>query len=386
MSTIRIQRKVASPEASLDPTSSYSTTGGTAGDAVPQPLLEGDIINGRYQVVKKFGSGRFSTVWSAVNISRGTDKGQPCALKILKIPTDVDVQKKEIDILHKIQSQNPTGRGYENIGHLMDSFDWEGHRVLVQPSLAVSILEINRSFEEKESLPMPLCRKVVRDVLNALSYLHEECGIVHADVKPGNIMLDLSDDSRVKEDGDSLVLPLDSLLEGTYNLIDFGAAHPMPPRGSHTIQPPALRAPEVLLGAEWDTKADVWSVGCILFELVRRRWLFNPFFQIENSGLNEEITHLCQIVGLFGEVPKSLVQRGRKSERFFDRDGQFRHRDIVHDHRLEDVLQAGHAVARETIPLLAAFLRSALQIDPEKRWSASQLLGHEWLREDSRSQ
>lgn len=112
------------------------------------------------------------------------------------------------------------------------------------------------------------------------------------------------------------------------------------------IQPESLRAPEVIIGAEWDTKADIWNLGCLvgathlrrqlfwqglsdlrtkkIYEFSRGTKLFDPHWDNAQSGMGPEQTHLAQISGLCGEFPAALLSEGTRSRRYFDEQGSFR--------------------------------------------------------------
>jgi serine/threonine-protein kinase SRPK3 len=73
-------------------------------------------------------------------------------------------------------------------------------------------------------------------------------------------------------------------------------------RFAEKIQPESLRSPEVIIGAEWDTKADIWNFGCLvsfyfilklylmnsvqIYEFARGSKLFDPHWDNEKSGMN----------------------------------------------------------------------------------------------------
>lgn len=178
------------------------------------------------------------------------------------------------------------------------------------------------------------------------------------------------------------------------------------------IQPEALRSPEVIIGAEWDTKADIWNFGCLvseqlpfatasnlshqMYEFARGAKLFDPGWNVDQSGMSRSQTHLAQVVGLLGEFPQSLIQSGKYAKRYFSDEGS--HYSSSHCNEgqpyptghllqgagqygitLEDLLaRAGHP--QEEIAPLAHFLSCALTVDPRKRWAATQLLQHPWLK------
>lgn len=57
--------------------------------------------------------------------------------------------------------------------------------------LGVNLLEIIKRYEYK-GIPLPICRKMARQVLLGLHYLHKYCGIIHTDLKPENVMICLN--------------------------------------------------------------------------------------------------------------------------------------------------------------------------------------------------
>jgi len=104
---------------------------------------------------------------------------------------------------------------------------------------------------------------------------------------------------------------------------------------------PALRAPEVILGAPSDSSTDLWSLGCIvrfafpshpllpitlntqLYEILTGERLFDPSFQTEELGLSIEESHLIQMIELFGGFPLDLLRVGEYSSRWFTEFGTY---------------------------------------------------------------
>lgn len=108
-------------------------------------------------------------------------------------------------------------------------------------------------------------------------------------------------------------------------------------RFAKLIQPEKLRAPEVLIGAQWNTKADIWNLGCLvcffappnkcckcllliskIYEFVRGAALFDPYWNNATSGMDPKQTHIAQIVGLRGNFPRTLLDQGTLSAQYFD--------------------------------------------------------------------
>ncbi|KAG6023834.1 hypothetical protein E4U19_004104, partial [Claviceps sp. Clav32 group G5] len=86
---------------------------------------------------------------------------------------------------------------------------------------------------------------------------------------------------------------------------------------SDVIQPLALGAPEVTLGAPWDTGVDIWSLGCLVIEFV---YGYAPFREdpSEEDTWTAEDDHLAKIVEIIGPIPSSLLKQGRRTAEFFD--------------------------------------------------------------------
>ena len=95
--------------------------------------------------------------------------------------------------------------------------------------------------------------RITRALAVAVESVHA-CGITHGDLKPANVMVDF---------------------EGRIKLIDFGLCTFAERSTFACIATPQYRAPEVFMGGEYDRTLDVWSVGCIVYELITDRMLFD---------------------------------------------------------------------------------------------------------------
>ena len=128
----------------------------------------------------------------------------------------------------------------------------------------------------------------------SLNYMHSQ-GITHRDLKPENILLRSSAYQRVPVSSGSKFtkrVPVDS----TIRLIDFGSATFENQHHSTVVSTRHYRAPEVILGMGWSYPCDIWSVGCIAFEL----YLGFTLFQTHD---NRE--HLAMMEKILGPIPQS---------------------------------------------------------------------------------
>jgi serine/threonine-protein kinase SRPK3 len=79
---------------------------------------------------------------------------------------------------------------------------------------------------------------------------------------------------------------------------------------------------QVILGASYDTSADMWSLACMIFELVTGDFMFEPRAGREYT---RDEDHLAQMIELLGKIPRSNATTGKQAREYFNRDGHLRH-------------------------------------------------------------
>jgi serine/threonine-protein kinase SRPK3 len=170
---------------------------------------------------------------------------------------------------------------------------------------------------------------------------------------------------------------LEALDRITVKIADLGNATWVNHHFTDDIQTRQYRCPEVLLGARWGPSADIWSVACVLFELLAGGdYLFDPQ---AGSRYSKDEDHIAQIIELVGDFPQSLAFSGKYSSRFFNRKGELRHINKLRFWPLEDVLHDKYEITREVAQTIASFLSPMLRLNPEKRAGAGELVHHRWL-------
>ncbi|KAJ7484747.1 kinase-like protein [Mycena latifolia] len=360
MSNILVTRAAASLPPNLD-------------QAEFHPVAKGELFSSRYEALRTLGRGVYSTVWLVRDIR--TEKEAAMKVMVSSL-TDNNRGPDELGIMTILRDGNPQSLGKNNVCQLLDSFIHDGpngrHICLVLEPLGMSVLDVYRSFGG--SLPLILVQRVAKHVLRGLQYVHE-CGVVHTDIKGDNILMT---GVGFAEGQSTVNLDITDLFSVTYKLTDFGSANKMSRRWAAAIQPVALRSPEVLIDAPWDTKADVWNFGCLVYEFARGAVLFDPSWQNEQTGMDRTQTHLSQMASLLGDFPKSFLARGSKTKDYFDETGHLL-RPGAYGITLSDLLSRGGHPPDE-LPPAVDFLSRALTIDPEDRWSAAQLLEHPWMQ------
>ncbi|EAU85172.2 CMGC/SRPK protein kinase [Coprinopsis cinerea okayama7 len=255
----------------------------------------------RYEVVRKLGWGLYATTWLIKD--RRDDAYH--ALKILNHygtlleAGEVDDPRRprffEREILARV-SASDVAPGAKYCMKLLESFHIERetgkHLCLVMELGGMSVEDMRPLIGTNYSMPTAFVKTIVKQMCKALDYLHEECRVVHTDLKPSNILVTFSPkdtqeliDMTLKHRpverypprrvlGETIramrsqPLPLPGFdqrnpLTWVFKLTDFGSAQWIGKRSATVVQPIRLRAPEVVLGHEWNEKIDIWSLGCL---------------------------------------------------------------------------------------------------------------------------
>ena len=161
-------------------------------------------------------------------------------------------------------------------------------------------------------------------------------------------------------------------------VVDLGNACWTHRHFSEDIQTRQYRAPEVLLGHKYDTSADMWSLGCIMFELLTGDLLFDPR---EGSDYDRDEDHLAMFQELLGKMPKKIACNGKYSKNFFNRKGELKHIKALKYWPVEDVLAEKYHFSSKDAEEIANFMIPLLEYDTKERATALDCLRHKWLQD-----
>mmetsp|Transcript_11244 Transcript_11244/g.24829 ORF Transcript_11244/g.24829 Transcript_11244/m.24829 type:complete len:598 (-) Transcript_11244:323-2116(-) len=161
-----------------------------------------------------------------------------------------------------------------------------------------------------------------------------------------------------------------------FKVADLGNACWVDRHFSDDIQTRQYRSPEVIVGSPYDTAADIWSLGCMLFELATGDYLFDPK-ACEEYPRDED--HLALTMELLGRMPKRLIDTGTRAKTFFNRSGDLRHIKSLQVWGLLEVFVQKYRHDRAEVAPFAEFLGDMLKLDPQDRKSAAELKHHPFL-------
>lgn len=177
------------------------------------------------------------------------------------------------------------------------------------------------------------------------------------------------------------VLPKDPAFEICdieVKIADLGNACWVQKHFTEDIQTRQYRSLEVILGAGYNTSADIWSTACMAFELATGDYLFEPHTG-DNYSRDED--HIAHIIELLGPIPKKIIAAGSLSNCVFNKKGDLRHITGLKPWGLEEVLVEKYEWRFDEAAAFAEFLRPMLAFEPSQRATAAECLEHPWLKQ-----
>lgn len=209
-------------------------------------LEPGQVIANRYEIVSVLGVGGMGVVY------RATDRelGDPLAIKTLRPdliaqdPSALDRFKSEIRLARRIS--------HRNVVRTHDLGEFGGVYYITMEFVEGKTLK--ELIAARGKLPAPAVLPIAKQLCRALDVAHQ-AGVIHRDIKPQNMVV---------EPG------------GVLKVMDFGIARLAERTTGHTqtgmiVGTPQYMAPEQLMGAELDARADLYAVGCVLYECLTGR-------------------------------------------------------------------------------------------------------------------
>ncbi|KAF7323387.1 Serine/threonine protein kinase PRP4 [Mycena chlorophos] len=326
----------------------------------------------RYQVYASVGRGMFAVVVRARVLSDGEDSTKDGAREVaIKIVRSQEVMQragmKEAAILNKLQAADPDDK--KHLVRLERTFEHRGHLCLVFESLSMNLRDVVKRFGKDVGLNIRAVRAYAHQLFISLGHLRK-LGVIHADIKPDNILVNEA--------------------KTVLKLCDLGSASDA---AENEITPYLVsrfyRAPEIILGVPYDASLDIWSVGCTLYELYTGKILF------PGRSNNQMLLHMMELKGRFNS---KMIKRAKFGDVYFDEMGGFESverekasgNDVIRKVHIQKPtrdlrarLLGGARMSDEEMNVLLHFidlLDRCLALDPARRITPKEALGHPFIR------
>jgi len=337
----------------------------------------GEVMDERYLVVENFsGKGVFSNV---VKAKDQAEKGD--GVVAIKVMRANDMMKKaaekEIEILGILNNADKGNK--RHVIRMLRTFYYRKHLCLVFESMGDDLRGALKKHTKGKGMSLQAVRAYTKQLIVGLRHMHK-CGIIHADIKPDNILISESH-NIVKFCDLGTALEIKDAFVSPYLVSRF------------------YRAPEIILGCEYSIPIDVFALGATLCELFTGKILLNS--KTNNDSLKK-------MMELKGKIPKNVIKKGMLWKTHFDDNLDFKHVDVdtytketvtrvITDLNAKkdifDLLLARVGVEKKNskekedqqtiarIKQFADLLNSMLAFDPDKRITANDALSHPFLED-----
>lgn len=212
-------------------------------------FLYKETINDKYTLTKQIGFGSYSNVFSCVLKNNLINK---YAMKILRNNKMMKTSgQNELTLLKKLK--------HPNIMKIHDNFTYKNFLVIVMPHYNKNLYQFCKA--QLYINHYDTCA-ILMKIANGLDYLKKN-NIIHRDLKPENIMLNSLENIVICDFGMSINKKITKDIHGFH------------------VQTMYYRAPEIFFKIDYDESIDIWSLGCIAYELYWRKPLFK-----KNDNIN----------------------------------------------------------------------------------------------------
>ncbi|CAG9461299.1 unnamed protein product [Pedinophyceae sp. YPF-701] len=292
-----------------------------------------------YQPLKPIGKGAYGVVCSAKNVITGKDVAIKKIGRAFENVIDAKRTLREIKLLRHLE--------HENVIRILDLWPPAAMEAFADVYIVYELMDtdLHQIIKSNQALTDEHCQYFIYQVLRGLKFIHT-ANVLHRDLKPSNLLVNANCDLKI---------------------CDFGLARGKADAAQGEFMTEYVvtrwyRAPELLLScAEYSTAIDVWSVGCILAELLGRRPLFPG---------RDYLHQLNLIVKTAGTPPVNDLH-------FITNDKARRYIALLPHVPPRDNWQE---LFPDANPLATDLLGRMLRFDPAQRISVEDALAHPWLR------
>lgn len=229
------------------------------------------------------------------------------------------------------------------------SFYFRGHLCISTELLGMNLYEFIKCYEFR-GFSLKLIRRFAKQLLSSLVLLKGH-KVLHCDLKPENVLLAHPARSEIK-------------------VIDFGSSCMEHEKVYTYIQSRFYRSPEVILGMTYGMPIDMWSLGCILAELLTGYPIF--------PGENEQEQLAC-IMEVFGPPEKHLIEKSTRKKLFFDSLGKPRITVSSKGKRRRPSSKTLQQALKCEDEAFLDFIARCLRWDPDRRLKPDEAIHHEFI-------
>ncbi|KAL2038202.1 hypothetical protein N7G274_009150 [Stereocaulon virgatum] len=307
-------------------------------------IVTGDHLAYRYEIVDILGKGSFGQVLRCVDHKTGG----LVAIKIIRNKKRFHQQALvEVDILQKLREWDPQNQ--HSMVSFTQSFYFRGHLCISTELLGMNLYEFIKCHDFR-GFSLKLIRRFAKQMLSSLVLLKSK-KVIHCDLKPENILLAHPAHSEIK-------------------VIDFGSSCLENEKVYTYIQSRFYRSPEVILGMTYGMPIDMWSLGCILAELLTGYPIF--------PGENEQEQLAC-IMEVFGPPEKHLIEKSTRKKLFFDSLGKPRITVSTKGKRRRPSSKSLQQALKCEDEAFLDFITRCLRWDPDRRLKPDEATHHEFI-------
>ncbi|KAI2008617.1 hypothetical protein LOZ39_005583 [Ophidiomyces ophidiicola] len=368
------------------------------------PVRLGEVLGNRYHVVGKLGYGTTSTVWLGRDLQ---EESRYVTLKLYVSGLQRDTELRVYDRFDMIETDHP---GKTFLRKLFGSFYVKGknnardgagddtsHLCLVHEPLGLSLDQVLDLYPHGK-FPLEVLKPSLRQILMAVSFLHEQAMIAHTDLQTTNMLIGVVNPivftlfERAEHEQptprkvleDRVIYTTRRLLpsEGLPFLCDFGEARFTDEDGfgaaGEDIMPDVYKAPEVMLQMKWDEKVDIWNMVMVVWQLVTGKTLFKGKNKMDDLVFQDDRVHLAEICALIGQPPVEFLKRSEMCPEVWNADGSWKGVVPIPDISLEGLAKTAEIEGEDLADFLK-FLRRMLRWLPEERPTCRELVYDPWL-------
>ncbi|KAJ7256142.1 kinase-like domain-containing protein [Mycena haematopus] len=359
----------------------------------------------RYTILRKLGWGSHSSIWLARDkVGNGFVAIKALTGHMTKMNEKAISWEAEALRYLSYHPQSP------HCVQLLDEFTMAGrgsagsHICFVLPVYGGDVKALSKS--RKTPFDLPTVKRITLHFLRGIAHMHNR-GVIHTDIKPDNILFttdlattdlerwmekdpsrrhppEMSDDGIVQA-AVSQPLPMitDELARrATYVLCDFGCAAVSTLHDDREITTIPFRAPEVFLGGKWDLPADIWSIGCLIYQLVVSdplfKWCVHKEFNL--TEVENMLYHMILHSGELSFRAKQLSICPLAGEYFDGTCMSAEERPPIFEWPLERIMCAKNtAIPSADISAIIKLMSRCLRLNPNDRATAEELLQDPWF-------